>query len=50
MKNKTFECDMCEDTGVIYFDEQDSDGNWQRAVGSRACNCQVTEPEYEQEE
>lgn len=34
-----FDCEDCEDTGEVSIDERDSEGNWQRGVGTRKCTC-----------
>jgi len=39
-------CEHCGGTGEVSYDEQDRDGNWQRGVGTRACECKLIEEDY----
>ena len=34
-----FDCELCEDTGVISCDHLDSDGNWERGTDEQKCEC-----------
>lgn len=41
--------DVCEDcfgTGEVSYDERDNDGNWQRGVGTRKCECQIDDSDF----
>lgn len=33
-------CAQCLGSGEVSTDERDSDGNWQRGVGTEKCECQ----------
>lgn len=44
MKNK-INCEDCEDTGEVSFNEYDSDGNLERGVGTRKCDNPIHEPD-----
>lgn len=36
-------CTLCNGTGEISEDVRNSDGHWERGVGSRKCICQIKE-------
>ena len=38
---KKYDCEICEDTGEVSCDERNSDGNWERGVGTQKCECRI---------
>lgn len=40
-ENPKFACDICEDTGEVDVDYQNSDGHWERGTDTRKCECQI---------
>ena len=43
-------CEFCDGTGEVSCDERDRDGNWQRGVGTRKCECSLIEEDYSNDE
>ena len=43
-------CSQCFGTGEISTDERNSDGNWERGVGTEKCHCKITEQEYDNQQ
>lgn len=43
-------CEFCHGTGEVSCDERDSDGNWQRGVGTQRCECQLDIEEDREED
>lgn len=36
-------CEYCHGTGEVSVDVRDSDGNWEKGVGTEKCICQIKE-------
>ena len=41
-------CMYCLGTGGVSVDERDRDGNWERGVGTRKCECRLNDQENEE--